>query len=100
MTKVYNIVKKIHRLLVLILTTFLLIMGLTGLALKYQGVANALAWVADRPTMRSVHNSLSLLFAIALLLMVVTGLLMYILPPLIRRRIARQAPPSTPPQQQ
>lgn len=93
MNTLYKVVRKIHRILVLVVTIFLLIMGFTGLALKYPGVANAMHWIGDTTTLRSVHNSLSLLFALTLLLMVLTGILMYILPPLIRRQFIRRPPP-------
>jgi len=91
MTKFYQFVRTIHRLLVLVILTMVLGMSLTGLALKYSATTLKLFSRIDLARVRYVHNQLSPYFTGVLGLMALSGLGMYILPPLIGRRArARQ----------
>ncbi len=82
MTKLYLLAKKIHRFLVLIITAITVIMAWTGVMIKY-------SWTpfgASLAKARYIHNQLSVIFTLTLLLMAVTGIAMYLLPYLIKRR--------------
>ena len=78
MSTAYSVSRKVHRILVLAIVITLIAMGVTGLVLKYG---------SDDGTMRYIHNNLSPLFTIILVIMAVTGLYMYIHPWLARRRL-------------
>ncbi len=71
----YLLAKKIHRLLILFITTLGLSMASTGLAMKYPVLFD---WFSlDPVTIRWIHSTLSTYFAIVLFLMMITGLCMY-----------------------
>lgn len=82
MTKYYLISKKIHRILVLIITVLSLLMALTGLMLKYPAFNLNLI---NLGLVRYLHNQLSPLFGIVLTLMIITGVWMYLYPELQKR---------------
>jgi len=90
MTKFYQFVRQIHRLLVLVILTFILAMSLTGAALKYSTTTLKIFPNLDITRVRYFHNQVSPYFTVILGLMALTGLGMYILPPLIRRRAQLQ----------
>ncbi|MFH0828947.1 MAG: hypothetical protein V1907_02090 [Candidatus Kerfeldbacteria bacterium] len=90
MTKLYQFVRSVHRLLVMVIVVMIVSMALTGSALKYTTMTLKLFPKLDLVQLRYVHNQLSPYFTGALGLMALTGLGMYILPPLIRRRARRQ----------
>lgn len=82
MTKIYLLSKKIHRLLVIILTSITLVMAGTGLMLEEREVWFGL----DLGMMRFIHNKLSVPFTIVLSLMILSGLFMYFYPFYVRRK--------------
>ena len=77
MIKLFILSQKIHRLLVLMVSTAGLVMAVTGLAIKYQ--------IGDAGQMRFVHSQMSVIFTVLLVAMVLTGLNMYLFP-LLRRK--------------
>jgi len=85
MTKIYLWSKKIHRILVIVITFMTLIMAGSGLLLKYNSWANNLPFL-DLGVMRYVHNNLSVLFAIVLGFMILTGSVLYFYPWWVERK--------------
>ena len=83
MTKYYLLAKKLHRILVLIITILSLLMALTGLILKYPALSLNLI---NLGLVRYLHNQLSPLFGIVLTLMIITGIWMYLYPALQKRK--------------
>jgi exosortase/archaeosortase len=79
MIKLYLFSKKIHRILVLLIILMTLVMIITGVALKYQ------INFFDLGLFRFIHNNLSPLFSIILILMILTGSVLYIFPLLKRK---------------
>lgn len=79
MIKYLSIARKIHRFLVLTLTSFSLIMAFTGLFLKYPFISSHLNFL-DLGMMRYIHNQLSPWLTITLLLMALSGILIYFSP--------------------
>lgn len=79
MIKYLLIARRIHRILVLILTSFSLAMVFTGLLLKYPFFASMFNFL-DLGMIRYIHNQLSPWLTITLLLMALTGILMYFSP--------------------
>ncbi|MBI5037544.1 MAG: hypothetical protein HZC01_02470 [Candidatus Kerfeldbacteria bacterium] len=92
MTNTYIITKKIHRLLVLIISTLGLIMAITGIIMKYPDIAHNILGSINLGQVRNLHNKLSPIFSIALFLMALTGLWMYVYPSLAAWRRRRQPP--------
>ncbi|MFA5831466.1 MAG: hypothetical protein WC878_06570 [Candidatus Paceibacterota bacterium] len=82
MTKLYLYSKKVHRVLVLVITAMILIMAGTGTMLEYSVSFFGL----DLGLVRYVHNKLSIYFTVVLVLMMITGLYMYIFPVLNRHK--------------
>ena len=78
MIKAFILSRKIHRLLVLVMFFLTMFMTITGLAMKYVGVASTLGF--DSNLVRYLHNQMSVLFAIGLVFMAVTGIIMYLYP--------------------
>jgi hypothetical protein len=76
----YLLSKKIHRMLVIIISFLTLAMTSTGFALKYPTRA-----LFNPGLTRFLHNQLSLIFTLVLILMACSGLLMYLYPLLIKR---------------
>ena len=76
----YALYRKIHRLLVLVVTAGTLMMSVTGIMLKYPVLGGNLS------LMRSLHNQLSVFFTIVLGLMAFSGAMMYFLPILAQRK--------------
>jgi len=74
-----SIARKIHRLLVLILTSFSLVMAFTGLLLKYPFYSSMFKFL-NLGMIRYIHNQLSPWLTITLFLMAVSGVLMYFSP--------------------
>ncbi|MFA5107261.1 MAG: hypothetical protein WC497_02955 [Patescibacteria group bacterium] len=82
--------KKIHRLLVLLISALILVMATSGLLLKYPDfVSRSLSFI-DLGLLRYIHNRLSPWFGGILTLMALTGLIMYFYPVYARRKIATQ----------
>lgn len=79
MTKLYLWSKQIHRLCMFVTIFLVMIMGGTGLMLKYDDFFRSLGLV-DLIYMRELHNMLSLYFALILGGMMITGLYMYLYP--------------------
>lgn len=75
----FILMRKIHRMTALVITTFSIIMGTTGFILKYKIVP-----VKYIVLSRSIHNVFSPFFLIALLVMITTGLCMYFYPWIIK----------------
>lgn len=79
MIKLYLLSKKIHRILVLIISVIGILMAITGIILKYTFIATKFTFV-DLGSVRFVHNNLSPVFSIVFLGMLATGLIMYLFP--------------------
>jgi hypothetical protein len=97
MIKLNIFARKMHRLCVMAAVLLMLLMGGTGLILKYPNFAfENFPWV-NASLVRALHNSLSPYFAGVLGLMAFTGLLMYYIPGYLQRT-RTSAAPSPPPQ--
>lgn len=70
--------RKIHRYLVLIVTTIFLIMAGSGIIIKYPNYFSKVGFI-DLGMVRYIHNQLSLWLTFTLLLMAISGLVMYFL---------------------
>ena len=80
MMSIYLFSKKIHRLLVLVMTFLIVLMAGTGLVMKYsEFVSNNLS-VINLSLARYIHNNLSVAFTIGSIAMAITGLFMYFIP--------------------
>ena len=64
-TKLYLLSKKLHRLLVLIIAVMTVIMGGTGLLLKYEFITEKLQFISIG-LIKYIHSSLSIYFVLAL----------------------------------
>lgn len=84
MLKLMFISRKIHRVFVLIISVLILIMAGTGTILKYPGITTVIPF--DLGVVRYIHNNLSTVFTIALLVMMATGLALYLIPIIVRSR--------------
>jgi hypothetical protein len=82
MIKLYLYSKKVHRVLVLIITAMTLVMAGTGIMLEYSVSFFGL----DLGLVRYLHNKLSVYFTVVLALMLITGLHMYVFPVLNRHK--------------
>lgn len=76
-TDLYILSRKLHRILVIVLCLLTILMAGTGTILKYTFVSAKLPFI-DVGLTRYLHNQLSPLFTIALILMMTTGIIMYI----------------------
>lgn len=81
---IYLLSRKVHRVLVLVISVSTLLMTITGLILKYPRISNVVP--LDPITMRSLHNVASPYFGVLLSLMAITGLVMYFYPIYIKRK--------------
>ena len=81
---IYLQVRKTHRVLVLVMMVSTLIMSITGMFMKYPGVAKALS--VDPRFVNSLHSATSPFFSIILLTMMISGAVMYFYPVLNRRK--------------
>lgn len=79
MTNLYILSRKIHRILVIIITFLTVLMAGTGTVLKYSFVAAKLTFI-DLGLIRYIHNQISPFFTITLVFMMLTGIFMYIFP--------------------
>jgi hypothetical protein len=88
MINLMQLARKIHRILVLIISVLGIVMGVTGIFLKYT------SWVMifgfDLGLMRSLHNNLSPFLSIILMFMIVTGLILYFVPILLKRSLQKK----------
>jgi len=84
MIKLYLFSKKIHRVLVLIITVIGVIMSITGVLLKYTFISTKFSFI-DLGLVRFIHNSLSPFFVIIFFGMMITGIIMYLFP-LVRNK--------------
>ncbi|NTU73303.1 hypothetical protein HGB07_03995 [Candidatus Roizmanbacteria bacterium] len=82
--------KKIHRVLMFVISITTIIMGTTGILLKYSFVTTKFLPFIDLGAMRYVHNNVSPLFTILLVTMAVTGIYMYFYPILQKRATAKR----------
>ncbi len=92
LSQLYLLAKKIHRLSLLAMVLLTMLMGGTGLFLKYPSWAKVLP--INLGLVRYVHREISVWFVIVLLLMMITGLIMYLAPEIIKSRRPNQ-PPNT-----
>lgn len=84
----YQLSRKIHRLLVLLITALALVMSGSGLLLKYpEFVSRSLSFI-NLGLLRYVHNRLSPWFGALLALMALTGVVMYFYPVYTKRKLA------------
>jgi len=82
--------KQIHRLTMFIVVALTLVMAGTGLVMKYSVITET--FPAIHPgLMRTIHNTVSPIFAGALFIMMITGLIMYLFP------LIKKTPPQAPP---
>ena len=79
MINLYVLSRKIHRILVLIISVIGLLMAGTGIMLKYTFISERLTFI-DLGLIRFLHNNLSPYFAIVFFAMFITGLFMYLFP--------------------
>lgn len=92
----YQLSRKIHRLLVLLITVLGLAMAGSGLLLKYPSfVSQSLSFI-DLGLLRYLHNRLSPWFGILLTLMALTGVVMYFYPVYMKRKAATRKGPGEP----
>ncbi len=91
MARLYKLFRMVHRLLVVVVTALVLTMSLTGMALKYTTTTLKLFPALDIAQLRYVHNQLTPYISIVLIIMALSGLGMYLLPPMIRRRVRKQS---------
>lgn len=75
--------RKIHRMLVVIISFLGIIMMSTGSVIKFPGVFGGIG--IDIYLMREVHNIVSTFFSIAFTGMAVSGLVMFLYPKFIKR---------------
>jgi Na+/alanine symporter len=80
----YVLSRKIHRILVIIITIAGFLMAFTGILLKYPYIAGKLNFL-NLGQIRYLHNNLSPIFTILFFLMGITGIIMYLFP-LIRNK--------------
>lgn len=85
MTKIYLYARTIHRFLVMIISFLTLIMAGTGLILRQAREGKNLPNSIDVNLARYIHNQLSVLFTVVLILMALSGIIMYIYP-LIKKK--------------
>jgi hypothetical protein len=78
-TKLYILSRKIHRILVMIISVIGILMAITGVILKYPFISKNLSFL-DLGLIRYLHNNLSPYFTIVFLLMSITGIFMYLFP--------------------
>lgn len=79
----YLLFRKVHRLLVLVMTVSISIMAFTGILLKYPKITSVLPF--NLAIIRTLHSTASPLFTIVLVLMMISGVVMYFYP-IIRNR--------------
>jgi len=79
MTNLYILSRKVHRILVLVISVVGLLMAITGILLKYTFFATKFNFI-DLGLVRYIHNNLSPYFTIAFFGMIITGLILYFFP--------------------
>lgn len=79
MTNIYIFSRKVHRVLIIMISVIGLLMAMTGMLLKYTFIATKFAFV-DLGLVRYLHNNFSPIFSIVFLCMLLTGLIMYLFP--------------------
>lgn len=79
MTNLYILSRKIHRILVLIISVIGILMAGTGILLKYTFIAIKFTFI-DLGLIKFIHSNLSPYFAIVFFGMLITGLFMYLYP--------------------
>ena len=94
--KLYALLRKFHRILVLVVSTFIVFMGGTGLLLKYTFVTTKVLRFLDLNALRYLHNQLSPWFTFVLVLMAASGLYMYFFP-MYQAKKAREHEEQRPP---
>jgi uncharacterized iron-regulated membrane protein len=75
--------RKIHSAFGMITILLTIIMAFTGLDLKYN-------FIADSGIYRFVHNNISPVFTIFLVVLAITGCYLYFYPYLMRRKLKKQ----------
>ncbi len=85
MANLYVLSRKIHRVLVLMISVIGLLMAVTGIFLKYTFISEKLTFI-DLGLIRFLHNNLSPYFVIVFFGMLVTGLFMYLFPLMQKRQ--------------
>lgn len=86
MTQTYTLARKIHRLFMFIILALSLLMGGTGIVLKFPSITTNYLTFIDLAQARYLHNQLSTYFSIILFLMALTGLWMYIYPAIQKQK--------------
>lgn len=85
MIKLNVFARKMHRLCVMAIVLLSILMGGTGLILKYPDfIYEHMPWV-NVSLVRSLHNAISPYFAGVLAVMALTGLYMYYIPSYLQR---------------
>ncbi len=87
LSQLFLLSKKIHRWSLLVTVLLTLIMGSTGMLLKYPNLGEIVN--IDLGLIRYIHREMSVLFSVALIIMATTGLAMYFIPELLNK--ARQS---------
>lgn len=81
---IYLLFRKIHRVLVLLITFSTLLMTFTGIILKYPRITNTIP--LNLVSVRNLHNLASPFFSIVLVLMMISGIVMYFYPIWIKKK--------------
>lgn len=85
MISLYLFSKKIHRLMLLLVSFLIILMAITGTQMKY-----SISLGLDLGMVRYIHSQISVLFTIVLFIMMISGLLMYFLPYIKQRQTVKQ----------
>ena len=88
LNKLYLFSKKIHRIMMSVTITLVLVMSSTGGLLKFPQLAEAVG--VDSGLIRFLHNQFSLFFSMSLMLMMLTGLALYLIPEILKSRSSHQ----------
>lgn len=76
--------------MLLVVLVLIFIMSATGLLMKYSSITTEHLPFINLDTIRYLHNTLSLYFALVLSVMALTGLYMYLFPALQQRALAKK----------
>lgn len=80
MTNIYQLSRKVHRYLVIIIISLGLLMIISGVLLKYPKITIDYLTFIDLGFVRFIHNQISTYFGIVLFIMILTGAWMYFYP--------------------
>ncbi len=88
LNKLYLWSRKLHRVFLFAVVVLTLLMGVTGLFMKYTSFAKSVG--VNPGLIRYLHNQMSGYFTIVLVIMMLTGIFMYVSPIFVARRVKKQ----------